>query len=78
MDGGFKKRVSDQMNSDSDSSSHSVEVLSATDKLANAITAKLRAEMQATAPPTTPTSVHFKYALSSFLDNGSSCVKLGF
>ena len=57
------------MNSDSDSSSHSVEVLSATDKMANAITAKLQADMQATAPPTIPTPVHFKYALSSFLDN---------
>ena len=69
MDGAFKKRVSDQMDSDSDSSSHSVEVLSATDKMANAITAKLQADMQATAPPTIPTPVHFKYALSSFLDN---------
>ena len=38
MDGAFKKRVSDQMDSDSDSSSHSVEVLSAADKMANAIT----------------------------------------
>ena len=68
MDGGFKKRVSDQMNSDSDSSSHSVEVLSATDKMANAITAKLQADMQATAPPT-PTPVRCKYALSFSLDN---------
>ena len=68
-DGALKKPASYKDHYDSDSSTQSVEVLSATDRLANAVAAKLEAETEATAPSTTHQSVQFKYALSSFTDN---------